>query len=377
MKATLDVVERGWVPDIAVRAGIRELVRRRRKSLQVDVPQLEVNAAFADQLRQSPVAVATQAANQQHYEVPAGFFEKVLGPHLKYSCCYYPMGNESLAEAEAEMLKLTCQRADLVDGQNILELGCGWGSLTLWMAAHYPQSQIIAVSNSHSQRQHIEHRCHSLGLTNVQVITADANNLAAHSHELIAAGAFDRVVSVEMFEHMRNWPALLARIANWLTPEGRLFLHVFCHRDYPYLYEDRGPSDWMARHFFTGGMMPSDDLLLQFQDDMQVEQRWSVNGGHYERTANQWLENLDQQRDYVLPILAATYGQDEAQRWVQRWRLFFMGCAGTFGHRKGQEWRVAHYRLRPVNAAFDSASLSVDRWRQHRRRQAATGVSSG
>ncbi|MEE3040737.1 MAG: cyclopropane-fatty-acyl-phospholipid synthase family protein [Candidatus Latescibacterota bacterium] len=354
MKRTLDAVERGWVPDVAVRAGIRELVRRRRRSLPAGSHEA-TNAAFAERLRASPVAIATTEANQQHYEVPAGFFELVLGSHLKYSCCYYPKGDESLAQAEAAMLQLTCQRADLIDGQDILELGCGWGSLTLWMATHYPKSRIIAVSNSHSQRHHIEHRCQTRGLTNVRVLTADANDLAAQSHEQIVEGAFDRVVSVEMFEHMRNWPALLARIAEWLTPEGRLFLHVFCHRESPYLYEDRGPSDWMARHFFTGGIMPSADLLLQFQDHMQLEQRWSVDGDHYERTANQWLENLDQQRADVLPILAATYGQKEARRWLQRWRLFFMSCAGTFGHRKGQEWRVAHYLMKPA-AASDVSS---------------------
>lgn len=350
MKTAFDLVERGWVPDVAVRAGIRELVRRRRRSLHSDLPPTAIDADFAAKLRQSPVAVSTAAANEQHYEVPAPFFEKVLGTHLKYSCCYYPNGDETLDQAEAAMLELTCERADLVDGQKILELGCGWGSLTIWMASHYPNSEIIAVSNSHSQREHIGRRCRSLGLTNVQVLTADANDLAEHSHERIGDGAFDRVVSVEMFEHMRNWPQLLARIAGWLTPSGRLFLHVFCHRQHPYLYEDRGPNDWMARHFFTGGMMPSDDLLLQFQDHLQIEDRWSVDGRHYQRTANHWLEQLDQQRDEILPILSQTYGQREAPRWLQRWRLFFMGCAETFGDQGGQEWRVAHYRLAPATA---------------------------
>ncbi|MBT3346681.1 MAG: class I SAM-dependent methyltransferase [Gemmatimonadetes bacterium] len=348
MKTAFDLVERGWVPDVAVRAGIRELVRRRRRSLHSDLPPTAIDADFAAKLRQSPVAVATAEANEQHYEVPAPFFEKVLGTHLKYSCCYYPNGDETLDQAETAMLELTCERADLVDGQKILELGCGWGSLTVWMASHYPNSEIIAVSNSHSQREHIGRRCRSLGLTNVQVLTADANDLAEHSHERIGDGAFDRVVSVEMFEHMRNWPQLLARIAGWLTPAGRLFLHVFCHRQHPYLYEDRGPNDWMARHFFTGGMMPSDDLLLQFQDHLQIEDRWSVDGRHYQRTANHWLEQLDQQRDEILPILSQTYGHQEAHRWLQRWRLFFMGCAETFGDQGGQEWRVAHYRLRPL-----------------------------
>jgi cyclopropane-fatty-acyl-phospholipid synthase len=293
---------------------------------------------FARQLADGPIAVQTAAANEQHYEVPAKFFEAVLGPRLKYSSCYYPNSQTTLAEAEEAMLAITCERADLVDGHDVLELGCGWGSLTLWMAERYPNSHITTVSNSASQRLFIESRAREMGLANVRIITADIN-------AFVPPGAYDRIVSVEMFEHLRNWPLMFSRLGRWMRPEGRAFLHVFCHKDQPYLYEDKGQADWMARYFFSGGMMPSDDLPHHIAGPLQVEQQWQVNGTHYERTANDWLGNLDRQRTTLMLVLTDIYGTVEAHRWLHRWRMFFIGCAELFGHRQGEEWWVAHHRL--------------------------------
>lgn len=340
MKTAIEWAERGWLPDIALRTGIRRMVRRRRRNMAtVEGEALRARKQqFAEELAQSPIAVHTDEANAQHYEVPAAFYEKVLGPRLKYSSCYYPMPETSLAEAEEAMLALTCERAGLRDGHSILELGCGWGSLTLWMAEQYPQAAITAVSNSSSQRLFIEGRAQERGLSNVTVITCDINAFTPPD-------TYDRIVSVEMFEHLRNWPAMFSHVADWMRPEGRAFLHVFCHREQPYLYEDKGDSDWMARHFFTGGMMPCDDLPSLVSERLRVEQQWQVDGTHYARTANDWLHNLDRQRGHLMPVLADTYGASEARIWLNRWRLFFMGCAELFGHRQGREWWVAHQRL--------------------------------
>ncbi|MDA0334924.1 MAG: cyclopropane-fatty-acyl-phospholipid synthase [bacterium] len=341
MKTAIELAERGLLPDIALRAGIRQMVARRRRAIGEPTGGSLVSnqQMFADRLAGGPIAVHTDAANAQHYEVPAGFFEAVLGPRLKYSSCYYPSEQATLAEAEEVMLALTCERAGLADGMDVLELGCGWGSLTLWMAAHYPGSAITAVSNSASQRLFIEQKARQMGLANIRIITADINDFAP-------PGTYDRIVSVEMFEHLRNWPLIFSRVASWMRPEARAFLHVFCHRTQPYLYEDNGQGDWMARHFFTGGMMPSDDLPRYIDSPLEVEEHWQVDGSHYERTANDWLANLDRQRGLLMPLLAATYGAADARRWLHRWRLFFIGCAELFGHRHGQEWRVAHHRLK-------------------------------
>jgi cyclopropane-fatty-acyl-phospholipid synthase len=341
MKTAIELAERGWLPDVALRAGIRQMVARRRRSMQKQVADSSTagKQVFAQRLAEGPIAVHTAAANEQHYEVPARFFEEVLGPRLKYSSCYYPTPETTLAEAEEAMLAMTCQRADLVDGQQILELGCGWGSLTLWMAEHYPNSRITALSNSASQRLFIEDRARSKGLLNVDVITSDINDFAP-------TDTYDRILSVEMFEHLRNWPLMFSRLATWMRPEGRAFLHVFCHKEQPYLFEDRSQADWMARYFFTGGMMPSDDLPHHIAGPLEVEQQWQVNGSHYERTANHWLENLDRQSGLLMPVLADIYGATEARRWLHRWRMFFIGCAELFGHRDGQEWWVAHHRLK-------------------------------
>jgi cyclopropane-fatty-acyl-phospholipid synthase len=341
MSVAIRIAESGIAPDRLVRAGIRALIRQRlrEESRKNSKDAKENRRAFLDFLRKSPIAVDTSAANEQHYEVAPDFFLQALGKRLKYSCCYYPLGTEGLDEAEEQMLALTCERAQVQDGMDVLELGCGWGSLTLWMAEHYPGARITAVSNSQPQREFILERCRKHGFGNVRIITADINDFNI-------AERFDCILSVEMFEHMRNYKILLDRIATWMKPDARLFVHVFCHREYAYLYETEGSANWMGRYFFTGGIMPSYDLLLCFQDAVIIEDRWRVNGKHYQKTAEQWLQNMDRRKAQIIPVLEETYGKRDAALWFQRWRIFFMACAELWGFRSGDEWLVAHYTFR-------------------------------
>jgi cyclopropane-fatty-acyl-phospholipid synthase len=341
MSLLIHFAESGMAPDWLVRAGIRAFIRQRlREEDRKKIKRLnEQTLAFVDTLRTSPIAVDTRAANEQHYEVPPDFFLHALGKRLKYSCCYYPSGQESLDQAEEHMLALSCERAQVQNGLDILELGCGWGSLTLWIAEHYPSARIMAVSNSKPQREFVLERCRERDFGNVQVITADMNDFNTEKR-------FDRILSIEMFEHMRNYGLLLERAASWMRPEAKLFIHIFCHRKYAYLYETEGTANWMGRYFFTGGIMPSYDLLFQFQDSVAIEEHWRINGKHYQKTAEQWLENMDYGRSQIIPVFEATYGNKNAKRWFQRWRIFFMACAELWGYRGGEEWLVAHYLFR-------------------------------
>jgi len=335
-EVAIQAAERAPLPDVLTRFGVGYLVGRTRRRLAA-VPT-DTDAAFARDMTVHAIAENTAEANAQHYEVPAAFFHEVLGPRLKYSSALFDGHADTLAAAEERALAETCAHADLADGQDILELGCGWGSMTLWMAERYPDSRITAVSNSASQRAAIEAMARARGLGNIQVVTADMNDFAP-------AGRFDRIVSVEMFEHMANWRGLLARARGWLRPEGRLFLHVFTHRDRPYRFNAADRADWIAQHFFTGGIMPSHGLIRQFPDLFTVEAQWRWSGEHYRRTAEAWLANFDRNGAAIDAILAGVYGRDAAL-WKRRWRLFFLATAGLFGDRGGAVWGVSHYRLK-------------------------------
>jgi cyclopropane-fatty-acyl-phospholipid synthase len=331
-------VERAPLPDVLSKLGVTALVDRASRSLSSRSGASEVE--FVREMDQFPVATDVQAANQQHYELPDDFFALTLGSARKYSCCLYPSGEETLAEAETLSLEATVERADLKDGQRILELGCGWGSLSLFMAERFPLAFITAVSNSVSQRRFIERAAAERRLQNLRIITADMNSFEPGQ-------VYDRVVSVEMFEHMSNWSELLARIRNWLEVDGRLFVHVFTHRSKPYRFDHGDEADWVAQHFFTGGIMPSHGLMMCFSEFFAVEQDWRWTGSHYRRTALHWLDNFDANRTAIDAILTEVYGAD-ADLWRRRWRLFFFATAGLFGHANGEEWGVSHYRLRPT-----------------------------
>ncbi|MFK7888946.1 MAG: class I SAM-dependent methyltransferase [Gammaproteobacteria bacterium] len=339
MQKLIDLTERDLIPDALIRRGIRKLLRERL--IEIEDGDCEAMARrereFAQHMREAAVALVPEVANEQHYEVPTEFFLTVLGKRLKYSSCYWDNAT-TLEQAEDRSLTLSCEHARIEDGQRILELGCGWGSLSLWLAAHYPNATITAVSNSAVQRAHIEAQAAERGHTNLTVITADMNDFTTDKK-------FDRVMSIEMFEHMRNWPELYKRIYGWLDQDGLFFKHVFCHRQVPYPFEDRGPSDWMTRYFFGGGMMPSDALPYQFPEHLQVLDQWRWSGTHYSKTLEAWLERMDASGAAGKALIADTYGAEQQVRWWVRWRLFFLACSELFNYDNGQKWWVSHYLL--------------------------------
>ena len=342
MSLAIQLAEAGKLPDVLVRKGIRQLVDKRLQEIKADNCETGMAdlTAFIKSMNAASIAQVPELANAQHYEVPAEFFHLCLGKQRKYSSCFWMQDTQSLDEAEVLALIQTCDHADIQDGQHILELGCGWGSLSLWMAEKYPKSTITGVSNSNSQREYIMAAAKARGLSNLTIITADMNNFEAPSN-------YDRIVSVEMFEHMRNWQVLYGKVACWLKPQGKFFKHIFVHRNTPYLFEvqtdDDQENQWMSQFFFSGGMMPSDDLPLHFQDELKLTQRWRWDGTHYEKTANAWLQNMDENAKQITPILAVTYGEKNTEMWRNRWRMFYMACAELFGCNNGQEWWVTHY----------------------------------
>ena len=330
--------EKQLIPDFAIRYGIRTLLKKRLDSLVSNNPETNIQDKidFIHKMNSSKIALVPELANKQHYEIPANFYKYCLGRHRKYSSCYWEDNTKDLDEAELLSLKLTTQHAKLTNGQNILELGCGWGSLTLWMAKKFPKSKITAVSNSSSQKTHILEQAKKRNLNNISIITEDMNKFNPKTR-------YDRIVSVEMIEHMRNHRQLFKKINTWLKPGGLFFMHIFVHKTQPYLFEVQDEDDWMSQYFFSGGMMPSEDLPLFFQEDLKIIDQWSWSGKQYEKTANAWLANIDSNKEKVMKTLEKIYGKDNSKKWFQRWRIFFMSCAELWGYRDGNEWKVVHY----------------------------------
>ncbi len=333
------LLDSGKVPDIFLRAGISancwyRLLEQKRANL----PDFLFKESFVNELKKAPIALVPEKANEQHYEVPASFFPLCLGKNLKYSSAYWDATTKSLDDAEEKMLALYLERGEFVDGQSVLELGCGWGSLSLYLASRFPKSQITSISNSASQKEYIDQQAAMRGLKNLVIVTCDMNRFNPN-------GLYDRIVSIEMFEHMRNWDVLFRNVGYWLNESGKFFLHIFTHRSHAYPYVDSGPSDWMARYFFSGGMMPSDDLPLYFQDTLKLEKHWMLDGRHYSRTARAWVNKLNQNRVNAINLFESLYGTGEGIRWYNRWRIFYMACEVMFGYAQGSEWGVSHYRF--------------------------------
>jgi cyclopropane-fatty-acyl-phospholipid synthase len=332
------LLEKDKIPDAFIRAGIRRLLKQRLRDEKKDNTELQQQhlSLLIEELKNSPIAINTTDANKQHYEVPTPFYQYCLGKHLKYSSGFWKGGVTDIDVSEKDMLQLTCERAELANGQNVLELGCGWGSLSLYMSAQYPESDFTVVSNSRTQKIYIDEHARQRNIKNLTVITADINSFDIEKK-------FDRVVSVEMFEHMRNYEKLMKKIASFLKENGKLFVHIFTHKEYSYKFEAKDETDWMSEYFFTGGMMPGDNLLFYFDKEIPVEKHWHISGLHYSKTSEAWLKNMDAHKKEIMPLFAETYGETNALKWWVYWRIFFMACAELWKYNNGDEWMVSHY----------------------------------
>jgi cyclopropane-fatty-acyl-phospholipid synthase len=332
------LLEKNKIPDTLIRAGIKKLLKQRLRDEKKDSTELQQQhlMQLIEELKNSPIAVNTIDTNEQHYEVPTEFYQYCLGKHLKYSSGYWKDGVNDIDTSEKDMLQLTCERAELINGQDVLELGCGWGSLSLFMAAQFPLSNFTVVSNSRTQKIYIDEQANQRSITNLTVITADMNTFKIDKK-------FDRVVSVEMFEHMRNYEKLIKKISSFLKENGKLFVHIFTHKEYTYKYEVKDETDWMSKYFFTGGIMPGDNLLFYFDDEIPAEKHWHVSGLHYSKTSEAWLKNMDTHKKKIMRLFAKTYGGKDALKWWVYWRIFFMACAELWKYNNGDEWMVSHY----------------------------------
>mmetsp|Transcript_30343 Transcript_30343/g.58317 ORF Transcript_30343/g.58317 Transcript_30343/m.58317 type:complete len:365 (+) Transcript_30343:106-1200(+) len=339
-RSFMRIVEANLVPDFIIRRGVRLLLQTR-----IDMehkggvePRQRWFMSLVEGLKKRNIAEQTMAANEQHYEVPTEFYRYCLGNNFKYSCCLYNSKLDGLTKAEEAMLDLYCERAQLQNGQNILELGCGWGSLCLWIATKYPKSKVTAVSNSKTQKDHILAEAAKRNIKNLEIITADINEFSPPK-----PGSYDRIVSIEMFEHMKNYKELMYRISMWLKAGGMTFIHIFVHKEFLYHFEVQTEDDWMAKYFFTGGTMPSAHTLLYFQEHLKIVDHWNVNGRHYAQTSEDWLANMDKHKKEIMPILASTYGAHQQTKWFVYWRLFYISVAELFAWDNGNEWFVCHY----------------------------------
>lgn len=340
MQIAESLLERNAAPDWITRIGIRRLLaeRLREEAGATIEEEMRHKMEMIQALNSEQIAIEQEKANEQHYEVPSEFFVYTLGKRMKYSSCYYESADASLDAAEESMLRLYCQRAGLTNGMSVLDLGCGWGSLTLYIAENYPQCKITGLSNSWTQRKFIEEEARKKKLSNVRIVTTDVSKV----ERIDGSNTFDMLFCIEMFEHMKNYGALLKKMSHWMHRHSRLFVHIFCHNKYIYNFETEGATNWMGRYFFTGGTMGSDDVLHFFQDDVKLVDRWRVDGRHYAQTSEHWLQNMDRNMNNIRPILRSAYGE-HATKWEAYWRTFFLAVAELFGYNNGQEWHVAHY----------------------------------
>lgn len=341
VRLMLASLERNLLPDALVRRLTRLLLASRLRSGYKPSAELQLSSLlhFAHSLEEMPIAIKTEDPKSQHYELPTSFFKLVLGKNLKYSCCYFPDKSSTLEDAENAMLEMYCKRAQVEDGHSVLDIGCGWGSLSLYISQKYTNCRITGICNSKTQKAYIEEQCQELQLQNVEIIVADISTLEMEA-------TYDRIFSIEMFEHMKNYKDLLKKISGWMKHDSLLFVHHFCHKAFAYHFEDKSDDDWITRYFFSGGTMPAANLLLYFQEDVSVVDHWLVNGKHYAQTSEEWLKRMDKNLASIKPIMESTYGKDSAVKWTVYWRTFFISVAELFGYNDGEEWMVALFHFK-------------------------------